>query len=92
MIRFDHVYKRYPNGREAVSDLSLAIGRGEMVFLTGHSGAGKSTLLKLIHLAERPMNEGQMHFETVLMRERRVRDGNVRQPRERFAGGAVHRQ
>lgn len=54
MILFDHVYKRYPNGREAVSDLSLDIGKGEMAFLTGHSGAGKSTLLKLIALIERP--------------------------------------
>lgn len=54
MIRFDHVSKRYPNGREAVTDLTLEIGRGEMAFLTGHSGAGKSTLLKLIALIERP--------------------------------------
>jgi NitT/TauT family transport system ATP-binding protein len=48
VIRFDHVWKRYPNGREALCDLSLDVGRGEMIFLTGHSGAGKSTLLKLI--------------------------------------------
>jgi cell division transport system ATP-binding protein len=54
MILFDHVWKRYPNGREAVSDLTLEIGKGEMAFLTGHSGAGKSTLLKLIALIERP--------------------------------------
>jgi cell division transport system ATP-binding protein len=59
MIRFDHVFKRYPNGREALSDLSLEIGDGEIAFLTGHSGAGKSSLLKLIALIERP-TRGQL--------------------------------
>lgn len=54
MIRFENVYKRYTNGREALSGVSFAIERGEMAFLTGPSGAGKSTLLKLIALIERP--------------------------------------
>lgn len=54
MIRFERVFKRYPSGREALTDLSLHVPEGEMVFLTGHSGAGKSTLLKLVALIERP--------------------------------------
>ncbi len=54
MIRFEHVFKRYPGSHEALSDLSLHVGAGEMAFLTGRSGAGKSTLLKLIALIERP--------------------------------------
>lgn len=54
MIRFESVFKRYTNGREALSGISFALERGEMAFLTGPSGAGKSTLLKLIALIERP--------------------------------------
>ena len=53
MIRFERVGKRYPNGREALVDLSLEVQAGERVFLTGHSGAGKSTVLKLIALIDR---------------------------------------
>jgi cell division transport system ATP-binding protein len=54
MIRFDQVYKRYANGREALSGVSFSIAAGELAFLTGHSGAGKSSILKLIALIERP--------------------------------------
>ncbi|MFI4913854.1 MAG: cell division ATP-binding protein FtsE [Steroidobacterales bacterium] len=54
MISFERVSKRYPNGREALTDISLQVAAGEMVFLTGRSGAGKSSVLKLIALLERP--------------------------------------
>ena len=54
MIRFEQVFKRYPNGREALSGISFEVNSGELVFLTGHSGAGKSSILKLIALIERP--------------------------------------
>jgi len=53
MIQFTNVGKRYPDGHEALSNVSFQMARGDMAFLTGHSGAGKSTLLKLIMLMER---------------------------------------
>jgi cell division transport system ATP-binding protein len=59
MIRFDQVFKRYPNGREALSGVSFDIESGALTFLTGHSGAGKSSVLKLIALMERP-SRGQV--------------------------------
>src|SRR6266566_918684 len=54
MIHFSHVFKRYSGGYDALKNVSFALERGEMAFITGHSGAGKSTLLKLISLIERP--------------------------------------
>jgi cell division transport system ATP-binding protein len=54
VIRFESVYKRYPNGRDALTSVSYRLEKGEMAFLTGPSGAGKSTLLKLVALIERP--------------------------------------
>ncbi len=59
MISFEHVFKRYPERGEALSDLSFEMQAGEMAFLTGHSGAGKSTLLRLIGLLQRP-SRGQV--------------------------------
>jgi cell division transport system ATP-binding protein len=54
VILFEHVFKRYPERGEALTNISFEMKVGEMAFLTGHSGAGKSTLLRLIGLLERP--------------------------------------
>ncbi|WP_339345266.1 cell division ATP-binding protein FtsE [uncultured Alcanivorax sp.] len=59
MIQFDRVSKRYPNGKDALSNVGFTLPAGQLTFLTGHSGAGKSTLLKLIMMIERP-TQGQV--------------------------------
>ncbi len=64
MIKFDNISKQYPGGHEALRQVSFEVGRGDMVYLTGHSGAGKSTLLKLIAIIERP-SRGQIFLDGV---------------------------
>ena len=54
IISFSHVAKKYPGDVIALTDVSMEIAEGELVYLAGPSGAGKSTLLKLIAGIERP--------------------------------------
>ena len=54
IISFSHVSKKYAGDVTALSEISLDINEGELVFLTGPSGAGKSTLLTLIAGMEKP--------------------------------------
>jgi cell division transport system ATP-binding protein len=54
MIEFQQVSKHYGAGATALSEITLSINKGELVFLAGPSGAGKSTLLKMIAAMERP--------------------------------------
>jgi len=59
MIQLISVYKTYGQGITSLSNINLAIKKGEFVFITGASGSGKTTLLKLLYCEERPTS-GQM--------------------------------
>ena len=53
-IEFHHVVKRFDNGVQALSDVSVTIPEGSLTYLTGHSGAGKSTFLNLLLRIDMP--------------------------------------
>ena len=60
MIEFDGVSRAF-NGKAAVKDLSLQVGKGEFCVLLGTSGSGKSTTLKMINrLVE--FDSGEIRF------------------------------
>ncbi|MCF6188634.1 MAG: ATP-binding cassette domain-containing protein [Desulfobulbaceae bacterium] len=54
MVELIKVGRFYPPDIEALTEVSLSVSRGEMLFLTGKSGAGKTTLLRLLCKIELP--------------------------------------
>ncbi|WP_327718368.1 ABC transporter ATP-binding protein [Streptomyces sp. NBC_00490] len=54
VVEFDAVSKTYPGPVTAVRDVSLRIGRGELVGVVGPSGSGKSSVLHLMGSLDRP--------------------------------------
>ncbi len=48
MIELNNLYKTYPNGVEAVKNVSVTFPNSGLVFILGKSGAGKSTLLNIL--------------------------------------------
>ena len=62
----------YTKGQSTLHDISLSIGKGEMVSIVGRNGAGKSTLAKLICGFETP-EQGQ-----VLLNGRDLAQDNIR--------------
>jgi cobalt transport protein ATP-binding subunit len=54
VIEVDGLAHRYPDGREVMCDVSLRLGRGELVALVGRNGSGKTTLAKHLNGLLRP--------------------------------------
>jgi multiple sugar transport system ATP-binding protein len=77
-VVLERVSKVYPNGSEAVRDLSLDIADGDLMVLVGPSGCGKTTTLRLIagleeatagriHIGSRLVNTLPPHQRNVAM-------------------------
>jgi len=59
VIQIYRLTMRFPNGIEALRDVSFRVHEGELAFIAGRSGSGKSTLLSLI-TAELRASDGQI--------------------------------
>ncbi len=62
LLEAREVTRTLPDGPTLVRDISLSVGRGEFVAVTGPSGSGKSSLLYLLGLLDRP-TKGEVRLE-----------------------------
>jgi len=58
-IALEGVGKVYPNGYQAIHDLTLAVAEGEFMVLVGPSGCGKTTALRMVAGLE-PITSGTL--------------------------------
>ena len=70
MIRFERVTKKFPDGTEALKDISLTIPTGKLTVIIGPSGCGKTTLMKMINRLEVPTSGD------ILIDENTIKDRN----------------
>jgi len=64
VIKLDKVTKVYPDGTEAVKEVSFEVDKGELCVLLGTSGCGKTTTMKMINLLI-PITGGNIYIDGV---------------------------
>jgi multiple sugar transport system ATP-binding protein len=76
VVKFDAVRKVYPDGTEAVQDLTLDVADGALVVLVGPSGCGKSTALRMVAGLE-DITEGEIRIGGRVVNELAPRERDV---------------
>jgi len=72
IVRIENLSFYYPDGQQALSNISMVIHRGESVALIGPNGAGKSTLL--LHLNGILHSNGQVKVFSKSVDEQNLRE------------------
>ena len=75
-LSLEHIYKRYPNGFEAVKDFNLEIEDKEFIIFVGPSGCGKSTTLRMIAGLEE-ISEGTLKIGDKVMNDVEPKDRDI---------------
>src|SRR3954471_11575031 len=75
-ITFNGVWKRYPDGFEAVKDMNLEVSDGEFMILVGPSGCGKSTALRMVAGLEE-ISDGELVIGGERVNELAPRDRDI---------------
>lgn len=64
MLRVENLTKVYPNGTQALKNVSFEVAEGEFLAVIGLSGSGKSTLLRCINRLIEPTS-GKIYWDGV---------------------------
>jgi multiple sugar transport system ATP-binding protein len=75
-IAYEHVFKVFPDGTEAVHDLNLEIRDGELMVLVGPSGCGKTTALRMLAGLEE-ITEGEIRIGDRIVNDLTPRDRDI---------------
>jgi len=70
------IYKRYPNGFEAVKNFCLDVEDKEFIIFVGPSGCGKSTTLRMIAGLE-DISEGELYIDGELKNDVEPKDRDI---------------
>ncbi len=75
-LSLKNIWKRYPNGYEAVKDFNLEIEDKEFIIFVGPSGCGKSTTLRMVAGLE-SISDGEFKIDGQLMNDVEPKDRDI---------------